>query len=188
MTFVIGAACVDVMDMSCVQECPVDCIYQGARTMCINPDECVHCGAYKTICRVEAIYWEGRSARVAPPMYVRLASIHRWWLHRRHPPVSSSPDSPHHEYRTPAAPEVGGKWTDHLGDLVGILGCHHRMLHGFMRAGQKFSGPISGGSRTDVHFGMLSDPTAEPSVQLAVGNFTETPSPDSHRQDRCFAK
>jgi NAD-dependent dihydropyrimidine dehydrogenase PreA subunit len=59
MTYVIGRACVDVTDKSCVQECPVDCIYQGVRSMYINPDECVDCGACKSICRVEAIYWEG---------------------------------------------------------------------------------------------------------------------------------
>jgi hypothetical protein len=29
MTYVIGSACVDVVDKSCVQECPVDCIYEG---------------------------------------------------------------------------------------------------------------------------------------------------------------
>ncbi|PRI13802.1 ferredoxin [Mycobacterium shigaense] len=59
MTYVIGAACVDVMDKSCVQECPVDCIYEGARTLYINPDECVDCGACKPACRMDAIYWEG---------------------------------------------------------------------------------------------------------------------------------
>ena len=59
MTYVIGAACVDVKDKSCVQECPVDCIYEGARTMYINPDECVDCGACMSICRLDAIYWEG---------------------------------------------------------------------------------------------------------------------------------
>ena len=37
MTYVIGAACADVMDKSCVQECPVDCIYEGARSLYINP-------------------------------------------------------------------------------------------------------------------------------------------------------
>ncbi|BBX65816.1 ferredoxin [Mycobacterium saskatchewanense] len=55
----IGAACVDVVDGSCVQECPVDCIYEGARSLYINPDECVDCGACQSACRVEAIYWEG---------------------------------------------------------------------------------------------------------------------------------
>jgi NAD-dependent dihydropyrimidine dehydrogenase PreA subunit len=59
VTYVIGSACVDVLDKSCVQECPVDCIYEGARTMYINPDECVDCGACQSICRVGAIYWEG---------------------------------------------------------------------------------------------------------------------------------
>lgn len=59
MTYVIGSACVDVMDKSCVQECPADCIYEGARMMYINPDECVDCGACKLICRMDAIYWEG---------------------------------------------------------------------------------------------------------------------------------
>lgn len=59
VTYVIGSECVDVMDKSCVQECPVDCIYEGARMLYINPDECVDCGACKPACRVEAIYWEG---------------------------------------------------------------------------------------------------------------------------------
>jgi NAD-dependent dihydropyrimidine dehydrogenase PreA subunit len=59
MTYVVGAGCVDVTDKSCVQECPVDCIYEGARMLYINPDECVDCGACKAICRVDAIYWEG---------------------------------------------------------------------------------------------------------------------------------
>jgi NAD-dependent dihydropyrimidine dehydrogenase PreA subunit len=58
MTYVIGRACVDVMDKSCVQECPVDCIYEGARSLYINPDECVDCGACKFICRMEAIYYQ----------------------------------------------------------------------------------------------------------------------------------
>ena len=40
MTYVISSACVDVMHKSCVQECPVDCIYEGARSLYINPEEC----------------------------------------------------------------------------------------------------------------------------------------------------
>ncbi|ODR03556.1 ferredoxin [Mycobacterium sherrisii] len=59
MAYVIGVECVDVLDKSCVQECPVDCIYGGARAMYINPDECVDCGACKPACRMDAIYWEG---------------------------------------------------------------------------------------------------------------------------------
>ncbi|WP_433206284.1 ferredoxin [Nocardia sp. CA-107356] len=56
MTFVIGAACVDVMDRACVEECPVDCIYTGGRMAYIHPTECVDCGACEPVCPVEAIY------------------------------------------------------------------------------------------------------------------------------------
>lgn len=58
MTYVIGSACVDIVDKSCVQECPADCIYEGARAMYINPNECVDCGACSLACRVDAIYYE----------------------------------------------------------------------------------------------------------------------------------
>jgi NAD-dependent dihydropyrimidine dehydrogenase PreA subunit len=58
MTYVIGKACVDVTHKSCVQECPVDCIYEGARALYINPNECVDCGACKLICEAGAIYYE----------------------------------------------------------------------------------------------------------------------------------
>lgn len=58
MTYVIGSACVDVMDKSCVAECPADCIYEGARSLYINPDECVDCGACRIACRLDAIEYE----------------------------------------------------------------------------------------------------------------------------------
>jgi len=58
MTYVIGSACRDIVDKSCVQECPADCIYEGARAMYINPNECVDCGACRLACRVDAIYYE----------------------------------------------------------------------------------------------------------------------------------
>ena len=48
MTYVISQPCVDVMDRACVEECPVDCIYEGRRSLYIHPDECVDCGA----CRI----------------------------------------------------------------------------------------------------------------------------------------
>lgn len=58
MTYVIAQPCVDVKDRSCVDECPVDCIYEGGRTLYIQPDECVDCGACEPVCPVEAIYYE----------------------------------------------------------------------------------------------------------------------------------
>ncbi|MGH8882815.1 MAG: ferredoxin [Stackebrandtia sp.] len=58
MTYVIGEPCVDVMDRGCVEECPVDCIYEGGRALYIHPDECVDCGACVPVCPVDAIYYE----------------------------------------------------------------------------------------------------------------------------------
>jgi NAD-dependent dihydropyrimidine dehydrogenase PreA subunit len=53
--YVIAAACIDVMDRSCVEECPVDCIYEGERKLYINPSECIDCGACEPACPVQAI-------------------------------------------------------------------------------------------------------------------------------------
>ncbi|MRH89585.1 ferredoxin family protein [Nocardia sp. SYP-A9097] len=58
MTYVIGAACVDVLDKACIEECPVDCIFIGNRMAYIQPDECTDCGACEPACPVEAIYYE----------------------------------------------------------------------------------------------------------------------------------
>jgi NAD-dependent dihydropyrimidine dehydrogenase PreA subunit len=58
MTYVIGLPCVDVKDRACVEERPVDCIYEGGRSLYIHPDECVDCGACEPVCPVEAIYYE----------------------------------------------------------------------------------------------------------------------------------
>ena len=58
MTYVISLPCVDVKDRACVEECPVDCIYEGERTLYINPEECVDCGACEPVCPPEAIYYE----------------------------------------------------------------------------------------------------------------------------------
>jgi NAD-dependent dihydropyrimidine dehydrogenase PreA subunit len=55
MAFVISGPCVDVMDRSCIEVCPVDCIYEGARKLYVQPDECVDCGACEPVCPVEAI-------------------------------------------------------------------------------------------------------------------------------------
>ena len=58
MTYVIALPCVDVKDKSCIEECPVDCIYEGDRMMYIQPDECVVLWACEPVCPVEAIYYE----------------------------------------------------------------------------------------------------------------------------------
>lgn len=58
MTYVITEACVDVLDKTCIKECPVDCIYEGERMMYIHPAECIDCGACEPVCPVEAIHYE----------------------------------------------------------------------------------------------------------------------------------
>ncbi|GAA1859248.1 ferredoxin family protein [Pseudonocardia ailaonensis] len=56
MTYVITAACVDVKDRTCLTQCPVDCIYEGERSLYIQADECIECGACEPVCPQEAIY------------------------------------------------------------------------------------------------------------------------------------
>jgi NAD-dependent dihydropyrimidine dehydrogenase PreA subunit len=57
MSYVIAQPCVDVKDKACIDECPVDCIYEGQRSLYIHPSECVDCGACDPVCPVEAIYY-----------------------------------------------------------------------------------------------------------------------------------
>jgi NAD-dependent dihydropyrimidine dehydrogenase PreA subunit len=58
LTYVIADACTDIKDRSCIEECPVDCIYEGSRALYINPDECIECGACEPVCPVEAVYYD----------------------------------------------------------------------------------------------------------------------------------
>ena len=58
MTYIIAEPCIDVKDKACVEECPVDCIYEGPRMLYIHPEECIDCGACEPVCPVEAIFYE----------------------------------------------------------------------------------------------------------------------------------
>lgn len=60
MPYVIAQPCIDVMDKSCIEECPVDCIYEGERKLYINARECIDCGACEPVCPVEAISQDRR--------------------------------------------------------------------------------------------------------------------------------
>ena len=70
MPFAIGEPCIDVMDRSCIEECPVDCIYEGGRKLYINPKECIDCGACEPACPVDAIVVE-RAATPEQKPFVR---------------------------------------------------------------------------------------------------------------------
>lgn len=56
----ITEACIDVKDRSCLEQCPVDCIYEGDRKLYIQPVECIDCGACEPTCPVNAIYEDSR--------------------------------------------------------------------------------------------------------------------------------
>ena len=62
MTYTIAEPCIDVKNQSCVDVCPVSCIYIGDETadriLYINPDECIECGACEPECPVTAIFAE----------------------------------------------------------------------------------------------------------------------------------
>ena len=60
MPYVIASPCIDVNDKACIDECPVDCIYEGERKSYINPRECIDCGACEPVCPVEAISQDRR--------------------------------------------------------------------------------------------------------------------------------
>jgi NAD-dependent dihydropyrimidine dehydrogenase PreA subunit len=58
MPYIITEACIGVKDKSCVDVCPVDCIYEGEQQLFIHPDECIDCGACEPECPVTAIFPE----------------------------------------------------------------------------------------------------------------------------------
>jgi NAD-dependent dihydropyrimidine dehydrogenase PreA subunit len=70
MTYVVALPCIDTLDRACIDACPVDCIYEGNRTVYIHPDECIDCGACEAVCPVLAIYEED----ALPIDYVRFAA------------------------------------------------------------------------------------------------------------------
>ena len=55
MTHVITSACIESKDQSCIEVCPVDCIYEARQMLAIHPEECIDCGACIPECPVAAI-------------------------------------------------------------------------------------------------------------------------------------
>lgn len=64
MSFVITRLCRDHVDTSCVEVCPVSCIYEYTgddrekfpNQLYIDPEECIDCGACEPACPWQAIY------------------------------------------------------------------------------------------------------------------------------------
>ncbi len=71
MPWVITKLCRDCVDQSCVEVCPVDCIYGYAgeasdvpNQLFINPEECIDCGVCEPECPWEAVYEDERVPEV----------------------------------------------------------------------------------------------------------------------------
>ena len=81
MTFVIASACVDVMDQSCVEVCPVDCIHiEDDDRMCyIEPNVCIDCGVCESACPVGAIFDE----QALPKNVTAFTEINALWFSDR---------------------------------------------------------------------------------------------------------
>ncbi len=58
MAYIIAEPCIDVKDKSCVEACPVDCIYEADNMLVIHPEESIDCGACVAPCPVDAIFHE----------------------------------------------------------------------------------------------------------------------------------
>ena len=78
MAYVIAAPCIDHMDQSCVQVCPVDCITWDAsvdRKLFIDPEACIDCGSCATACPNDAIF----RADQLPEPWVDFAWVDAAW-------------------------------------------------------------------------------------------------------------
>jgi NAD-dependent dihydropyrimidine dehydrogenase PreA subunit len=79
VTYVITQPCIDVKDKSCVDVCPVSCIYIESddldRKLYINPDECIDCGACEPECPVNAIF----EASAVPPERQEFIELDKRW-------------------------------------------------------------------------------------------------------------
>ncbi|HEY7269124.1 MAG TPA: 4Fe-4S binding protein [Dehalococcoidia bacterium] len=60
MTYVITEPCIGTKDMSCIDVCPVDCIYgkDEDEQLYIDAEKCIDCAACEAACPVTAIFFE----------------------------------------------------------------------------------------------------------------------------------
>ena len=55
MTHLVTDNCIGCKHTDCVEVCPVDCFYEGANFLAINPSECIDCALCIPECPVDAI-------------------------------------------------------------------------------------------------------------------------------------
>lgn len=86
MTYVIAEPCIDEKDRSCIEVCPVDCIYETERMLVIDPEECIDCAACEPECPVEAIY----PADALPERWLPFVAINAAWREGGEPAVAAA--------------------------------------------------------------------------------------------------
>jgi NAD-dependent dihydropyrimidine dehydrogenase PreA subunit len=83
MAFIVTQPCIAERNKSCIDVCPVDCIYEEPegldKMVYINPDECIDCGACEAACPVNAIYEESE----VPEEWAEYVEINRQWFEDR---------------------------------------------------------------------------------------------------------
>jgi ferredoxin len=83
MAYVVTQPCIAERNKSCMDVCPVDCIYEGSgdvdQMVYINPDECIDCGACESACPVTAIFEES----AVPDEWIDYIELNREWFEDR---------------------------------------------------------------------------------------------------------
>jgi ferredoxin len=83
VAYVIAEPCLDHMDQSCVQVCPVDCISADLtvdRKLYIDPNSCIDCGSCESTCPNGAVF----QADLLPEAWAGYAAIDATWYADRH--------------------------------------------------------------------------------------------------------
>ena len=83
MAYVVTEPCLSEKNKSCMDVCPVDCIYEesdGLDLMVyINADECIDCGACESACPVNAIFEESS----VPEEWEEYIELNQLWFEDR---------------------------------------------------------------------------------------------------------
>jgi len=78
MTYIITEPCMSEKDASCVDVCPVDCIYEGEDQYYIHPEECIDCNACVPVCPVDCIAYDDTNVLSGEALEQALAKAREW--------------------------------------------------------------------------------------------------------------